>query len=285
MIFLNTPLQARIANRLGMISLFRLGYRQRIKKTTFKIPVIENREGLIYHLGVGEPFLLEVFEKLFAARKFTFLDAGVNFGQTLLKVKAVAPQAPYIGFEPSGLCAYYGSLLIKANRLHDARLIRCALSDKPGVLNLVAQSEGDTRATILENSLAQSEIVFSELVPVITIDSLIPILSEKGRDIILKVDVEGAEWMVFQGATNFVNEFRPVVIFENLPATDESKKKDQVSIAEFYLTNNYNLYLLDENNHRLEKISSINNPGNYSTTNYLAIPNEKLDWFPALLKS
>lgn len=283
MLFLTTPLQARIANRLKLLSLFRIGYKQRVLDTVFKIPVIENNEGLIYHLGVGEPFLLEVFKTLFDAKKFVFLDAGVNFGQTLLKIKGVAPNAPYIGFEPSGLCSYYVSVLIKANKLKNARLIRCALSDKPGVLTLFAESEGDTRATIITDSFPENQISSSELVPVVTLDSLIPIVTDSGNDIILKVDVEGAEWMVFKGATEFITSYRPVVIFENLPeAGNASKAEDQVSIGSYFISNSYNLYLLDEENHRIEKLEGISNKSNYTTTNYIAIPVEKTGDFPKL---
>ncbi|HZG24360.1 MAG TPA: FkbM family methyltransferase [Chitinophagaceae bacterium] len=283
MIFLNNSMHARIVNRLKLMSVVRLGYKSRVLNTTFKIPVIENNEGLIYHLGVGEPYLLEVFSDLYKSRKYVFLDAGVNFGQTLLKIKAVAPDAPYIGFEPSGLCSYYTSLLIKTNALTNAKLIRCALSNKPGVLTLFAQAEGDTRATVLANSFATGKDLFQELVPAVTLDSLVPVVTASGKDIILKVDVEGAEWMVFQGAESFITEYKPVIVFENLPYQDDvDKQQRQQFISAFLGTKGYNIYLIDEEKKKLQAITAINNKQDFLRTNYLAITGEQSSQFKLL---
>lgn len=282
MVYLSS-LAARILNRLHLLPLFRIGYKLSILSHNFKIPIIENKEGLIYHLGVEEPFLLKVFQALYKVKPYTFLDAGVNFGQTLLKTKAVSPETAYIGFEPSGLCSYYTSHLIKVNRLNNAKLIRCALSNNTGVLTLNAQSEGDTRATILEGSLSPEENVFQELVPAVTLDSLIPIITAAGKDIILKIDVEGAEWLVFQGAENFINSFRPVVVFENLPFKHDSIKEElQRTISDFFNKKNFKLYVIDEESSSLLKIASIYNRDEYMKTNYLAMPDEQVGLFEIL---
>ncbi len=237
----------------------------------------------MYHHSVGEPFLLEVFYNLFKAKTFTFLDAGVNFGQTLLKIKSINPNAAYIGFEPSGLCSYYTSHLIKVNRIAHAKLIRCALSNTTGVLTLHAQSEGDTRATILEGAIDFGEDVFQELVPVVTLDSLIPIIIAAGKDIILKIDVEGAEWLVLQGAQEFIEGYRPVIVFENLPYMgDQVKQVQQQSISDFFNKRNYRLYFLDESRNAVEAIDAINNEKEFSNTNYLAVPDEQTKLFAML---
>ncbi|MEJ7768328.1 MAG: FkbM family methyltransferase [Chitinophagaceae bacterium] len=282
MLYLSSQV-ARAMNRLQLLPLLRIGYKLTILNHTFKIPIIENKEGLIYNLGIGEPFLLSVFEQLYKVKSFTFLDAGVNFGQTLLKIKAVQPDVVYIGFEPSGLCSYYTSHLIKVNQFNNAKLIRCALSNKTGVLTLNAQSDGDTRATILENTLTREENVFQELVPVVTLDSLISIITESGKDILLKVDVEGAEWLVFQGATIFIDRFRPVIVFENLPSREDPvKRQQQQAITDFFVAKNFSLYMIDEENKKISAIKKIDNSQEILKTNYLAVPAEKKSSFPIL---
>ncbi|MEO5999940.1 MAG: FkbM family methyltransferase [Chitinophagaceae bacterium] len=282
MVYLS-PLVVRILNRLQLVTLFRVGYKLRLLNRTFKIPIIENKEGLIYHLGVTEPFLLHVFQQLYKVKNFTFLDAGVNFGQTLLKIKAVSAEAAYIGFEPSGLCSYYTSHLIKVNHIVHAKLIRCALSNETGVLTLHAQAEGDTRATILENNLYDAEEGFQELVPAVTLDSLISIVTADGNDIILKIDVEGAEWLVFQGAEKFINQFRPVIVFENLPCeNDQGKFRQQQRINDFFAENNFKLYVIDEENKTLTNVEGISNKNEYLKTNYLAVPDEQRQLFSML---
>ncbi len=283
MIFISR-LFARVANRLGLLEMFRIGYNFKILKSVFKIPVIENKEGFLYHLTISEPFILHLYKQLYDNENFMFLDIGVNFGQTLLKIKAVNPKASYIGLEPSGLCSYYTSLLIKINKFIDARIIRCALADKPGILTLYGHSEGDTVASILEPSTSGEEFSSREYVPVVTLDSLIPIVTSTGKEILLKVDVEGAEGLVFKGAELFINQFRPVIVFENLPAIqNEVMQSQQQYISNFFSAIKFNLYLLDEANSCLIAIKNIDNKSDYNKTNYLAIPSEKSHSFPQIL--
>lgn len=278
-----SPLSARIANRLGLLQIFRFGYTLKIFTSIFKIPILENKEGLIYHLYISEPFFLNIYQQLLGNKDIMFLDVGVNFGQTLLKIKAINAGASYIGFEPSGLCSYYTSHLIKTNNISDAQIIRCALADKPGVLNLYGHSEGDTTASLLEPSGGDSKYGFKEYVPVVTLDSLIPIITGTGKEIILKVDVEGAEWMVFEGGKAFIEEFRPLIVFESLPAwQDSAKQQKQKYISDFFANKGFYLYLLDESVGGLQKISHIDNKEDYNKTNFIAIPSEKSDMFPEL---
>ncbi len=277
MIYVSSALKIRILNRLGLLSLFRIGYKAKVLKHVFNIPIIENKEGLIYHLNINEPYLLHVFQLLNNSGKFFFLDAGVNFGQTLLKIKAVNPSIGYLGFEPSGLCSYYASHLIKVNNFRNSRVIRCALSNSMGVLTLHSQSDGDTRATILDNIISKEEDAFQELVPVVTLDSLIPVISAQGENFILKVDVEGAELLVFKGAEQFINEYRPIVVFENLPSNKSAdKSNEQQELSIFFINKNYHLFLMDEKKWKLEKLESIANEADFSETNYIAIPDEKI---------
>lgn len=262
-------------NRVGLLSKFRIGYTLQVLTHTFKIPVIENKAGLFLHQSVGEPYLLKVFQDLYKRRNFIFFDVGVNFGQTLLKVKAVKPDATYIGFEPSGLCSYYTSHLIKVNNIPNATLIKCALSNTTGVLPLHSETEGDTRATIMKSSYPGDD-KYQEMVPVVTLDSLMPILNASGKDILLKVDVEGAEWLVFQGGEQFLDTCRPVVVFENLPCNEDTvMQEQQQAISTFFTKKKFNLYLLDEKKYLLQQITAIYNKKDYSKTNYLAMPSEQ----------
>lgn len=230
--------------------------------------------------------MLSVLQHLYNTIDFLFLDVGVNFGQTLLKVKAINPKAFYIGFEPSGLCSYYSSHLIKINQMPDAQVIRCALCDKPEMLTLYAKAEGDTMASILDTFIAKERVNVKEYVPGVTLDSLIPIITSTGKEIILKVDVEGAEWIVFQGGQAFITQFRPVIIFECLTTGEDMlRQQQQQAISAFLLGKGFELYLLNESTALPEKISVIDNKADEGKTNYLAIPSEKVHLISKLLNN
>jgi FkbM family methyltransferase len=272
MIYTST-LAARALNRLGLLDVIRTGYKLNINGKAFKIPVIENKEGFIYHLGVMEPFFFEVLKKLYSHKNYQFLDVGVNFGQTLLKVKAINPSAKYFGFEPSGLCSYYASQLIRVNGFSNAQIIRTALSDTSGILTLQAPSEGDTRATIIEDEQSVNN-GYKELVPAIPLDSMMHLITEV-KDSILKVDVEGAEMMVFKGAEKYIDSYRPVLLFENLPSRNEAPKiAEQAAISDFFTGKKYRLFAIDELKKKVSPIDSIINPDDMQITNYMAVPAE-----------
>jgi len=283
MLFTSLLIQ-KILNKVGCLPILRIGYTLKVLNTLFRIPIIENKVGFGYHQSITEPFLLNIFKELYRHKDFLFVDVGVNFGQTLLKLKAVKHDASYIGFEPIGLCSYYTSLLIKVNSLLDARIIRCALSDSQGVIIIYSHGEGDTRSTIIKEQIESNNVSFQEHVPVLTLDIFSSLILEHEKEIILKVDVEGAEKLVFEGADNVITLKRPVVIFENLPFTlSRVKEKDQLDIANYFLGKSYLLFSIEQANGRIANITNLHNKDNFSSLDILAIPREKKDWISGLL--
>jgi FkbM family methyltransferase len=275
MLFFKHSIYPRIANRLGLLPFINVGYQIKVLKSRFRVPVLANKVGMNDHLTLTEPYVLEIFRRLNENSKFVFLDVGVNFGQTLIKIKSVNPDIPYIGFEPSGICGYYTSLLIKVNKIKNAQLIRCALSDAYGVLPLYSGGEGDTMASLIEYG-PRGGSGFKELVPTVPLDNLTSIILESGDDFILKIDVEGAESMVLNGARNFLMQHRPVVVFECLPSGGLPQKiQDHKSVSDFFAEVNYSLFLLNEQKHQPEKIESIVNTDDFNATNYIAVPEER----------
>src|ERR1700682_1074969 len=59
----------------------------------------------------------EVIGRLASSDRGTFLDVGVNVGQTLLDVCVTNPSARYLGFEPNISNVFYLREMIRANSL------------------------------------------------------------------------------------------------------------------------------------------------------------------------
>jgi hypothetical protein len=60
------------------------------------------------NFDLSEPWMVDALRRLLFLRPgAAFVDVGVNIGQTLLKLKSLAPDIVYVGFEPNPFCALY----------------------------------------------------------------------------------------------------------------------------------------------------------------------------------
>lgn len=141
--------------------------------------------------GYAEIFVKEIYH--FTADNDTpfIIDCGSNTGVTILYFKMLYPKAEVIGFEPSGKCFELIKKNIADNHLENVTVHNKAVSDKKGVANFwdPSMGKGDGRASILVDGQSQH---------MTTVESVV--LSDyitKPVDL-LKMDIEGSEFIVFQ---------------------------------------------------------------------------------------
>ena len=140
------------------------------------------------------------------------VDVGANLGTTALAMaRAVGELGQVIAFEPQPLMAQCLMTSLTLNEMYQVRLLSTALGSVRGWSTMAALGvqEGGNYGAI---GLGEGELA----VPVLTLDELaLPRLD------VLKVDVEGYEWSVVQGAQGQVLRHRPVLYLEakRLPGT------------------------------------------------------------------
>jgi len=143
-------------------------------------------------------FLCQLFDAV--------VDVGANRGNYYLNLKDIGYKNNVIAFEP--LSSAYYELQKIAKR--DPRLIlppRMALGDSDGevTINVAANSESSSLMPMLDTHLkAASDSVYigTEIVPVRRLDAvLFDYLPSQSKSIYLKIDVQGFEQQVLNGAT------------------------------------------------------------------------------------
>lgn len=140
------------------------------------------------------------------------VDAGCHTGQVLREMVALAPNGRFLAFEP--IPDLFGRLQAEFTA-DNIRLFQLALSDKAGttsfnyVITNPAYSglkkrvygrphEEDTQIQVQTETL--DAILRSEAVP---------------RVDYIKIDVEGAEYLVLKGAADCIKTHKPYIVFEH----------------------------------------------------------------------
>lgn len=142
-----------------------------------------------------------------------FVDAGANFGvYTLVASKLVGDTGRVLAFEPTAGSFATLRQNIDLNRSSNVRLFQVALAQKKGRAWLYHGWDP------VGNSLGRDPLSRSEGEEVQT-ESLDTVLKENGIDRVdvIKIDVEGAEELVLQGAIRCLTTQLPIVIFEVNP--------------------------------------------------------------------
>jgi FkbM family methyltransferase len=144
------------------------------------------------------------------------VDAGANEGIfTLMAARLVGPDGSVHAFEPSPRDRDRLAANISANRLTNVVVHAVALGRAEGKAVLqVSGSDRPGHNTLGGFAYADDHAAYSVDVEVTRLDQL-----ELTRLDLVKIDVEGSETAVLQGARESLTKFRPIVVVEAMEST------------------------------------------------------------------
>jgi len=267
----------KILIRLGWMKYFNLRYRSSYNNYPITIPVI-NGMGK-ENLTLSEQWMTAVITHLLKAKKGAFIDVGVNVGQTLLKLRSVDSNLKYIGFEPNPACVYYVQELIKANAFSNTTLVPAGISDEDHLLILNFYSDGalDSSASIVKDFRPQ-KIYRKEYVACFQYESFHELLENESISIV-KIDVEGAELQVLNSLANMLEQKRPFVLVEILPAyriENSDRITRQAEIQKLIKKLNYRILRIQKSTFGFTKIDRIDINPPIEDCDYLLCPDEDI---------
>ncbi len=156
------------------------------------------------------------------------LDIGANLGWfTVHMAKLVGPSGHVTSFEPRSDLFHYLSRTVCENKLDNVRLRDCALGDHIGEVELQWPADGINPGG---TQLKMTEVVSKRMLHQKTV---MRVLDEEINDNIdfIKIDVEGAERLVFNGAKQVLTQSRPVIMSELSP--DALRQVSNVGFDEY----------------------------------------------------
>jgi FkbM family methyltransferase len=142
------------------------------------------------------------------------LDVGANVGNYARYLRAIGYKGTIVCFEP--LSDAYSRLQILASRDTLLELApRMALGDKDGdvLINIAGNSESSSILEMLDshkNAAPDSIYVGSERAPLRKLDDVAPIFFFDKKAAFLKIDAQGYESRVLDGATNILSKIKGI---------------------------------------------------------------------------
>jgi FkbM family methyltransferase len=188
-----------------------------------------------------------------------YLDIGTNIGFHAMSVNKTAGCA-VLGFEP-----HPSHFSVAAHNCHNKniRLYNVAVGATDG--EIIIKDFDETEVGNYGDVSKTSEGI---TVPQVKLDTL-----ELDRCTLMKIDVEGLEFEVLQGATDTLHKFRPVVFFEAIEHEVWNKCVDYLAMRSYSM---YWVSCLTKPNAETFKQTDENPFGTGGVSNILAVPNEKM---------
>jgi len=140
-----------------------------------------------------------------------YVDVGANRGQVLREAVRLAPRGQHIAFEPIPAVA---EELARAFPAVDCRQL--ALGARADTAQFCYFRNLDGWSGLRRNAEISDERGDPEYIAV-TVSTLDAEIGERAPCVV-KIDVEGAELEVMQGARTLLSQVRPLLIFEHVPA-------------------------------------------------------------------
>lgn len=183
----------------------------------------------------------QVIQRLLRPDAFC-IDVGCHTGAILEKMMECAPQGKFWGFEP---LPHLYKQLRRQYRQANVRLFDTALSDRAGNVdfNYVVSNPGYSG---LQRRRYDRPKEIERTIRVQT-ERLDALLGPEEKVDFMKIDVEGAELQVLQGALQTIRRHQPAIVFEHgLGAADCYGTRPEDIFELLATTCKLHLYLLDE---------------------------------------
>jgi FkbM family methyltransferase len=170
------------------------------------------RGHMYYVLGFYEPELIRTLAQLLQPGD-TCLDIGGHAGYlAIIMARLVGPQGRVVAFEP--VPENFAALKenIELNGLANVTVECVAMGEKEGSMELICAKDQSLSWTASAAGYSMPAEPVRISVPVLSLDRYLQ--RHPLRPALLKIDVEGAELLVLQGARETLREIRPLVLVE-----------------------------------------------------------------------
>ena len=200
------------------------------------------------------------------ANKPVIIDIGANVGLfTTAFMAAARPPKLVLAIEPSNYV--FAILKIVTAKLDRVRCRKLALSHESGEVQLKTpiKKSGALRVGLSHIGDGDGMTAFLETVQTKRLDDLLTAESIPHVDIV-KIDVEGAEQHVINGAQNLINKTKPIWFIELVQGRADNFNGSASDIFQQFINAGYQAFILNDD-YGWDQVTSISD-----ATDYLFVP-------------
>ncbi len=176
--------------------------------------------------GIWEKKIYKIYQNKLKKHK-TAIDVGAYIGTHTLPMSSLCKKV--YSFEPNPALFSILKSNIKTNNIENVVYLPTALSDKNGMEEMDCRMSGTSRF----RHLIKKHRGFVEKVVCKRLDDLLP---EVNDCCFMKIDCEGAEFQVLEGAVDFIDRNRPTIVIEVFRIVEKRKM-----LQEWCENNAYNI--------------------------------------------
>jgi FkbM family methyltransferase len=175
------------------------------------------------------------------------LDVGANIGHhSIFLAKLVGKKGKVIAFEPIPKLSSQINESKKENKLENLKIINSALGEKNYDTVIYINKHVMGSSSILEKRYGQE--VEKVDIKVEKLDDIFTSLKINKIDF-MKIDVEGYEYFVLEGAKETITKYKPKIVIEYSPEYYRQNKMTHVDdIINFLKENKYSIFDIENNN-------------------------------------
>ncbi|MEB3181354.1 MAG: FkbM family methyltransferase [Nostocaceae cyanobacterium] len=196
----------------------------------------------------------------------TVIDVGANVGvYTFSAALQVGSEGRVLAVEPFSGCVNCLEETCRINQLSWVKVCPGAASDHNGIAKISLYAASELNEIIANEIAEKMQPGTFEEVSCFTLDSLVD--QEKLNQVdFLKIDAEGHELQVLAGSERILNDFAPIIMYENIAGS----KGSNLPVAEFLVSRGYELFRYKP---YLQQLIPINSEADlYGSLNIIALP-------------
>ena len=203
--------------------------------------------------GIWEEYETQLIHNLIKPGD-TVIDIGANIGYySLIAAKLTGKDGMVYSFEPEP--GNYELLVknVKINNYHNVIPVQKAISNENGELKLYLDKTNLGSHSFIEGDDRRRK---AGVVTVKT-TTLDDYFGEEDKEIgidFIKMDAEGAEGLVIQGAKKVIKKYTPKILMEFWPNGLRKLGTDPVQLLDDLQEFGYNIKVLDEENHEMKEM-------------------------------
>jgi FkbM family methyltransferase len=169
------------------------------------------------------------------------VDIGAHKGRYLWSLSRAVPDGRAVAFEPQPFLADYLRCVCRCAGLTNVAIEAAGVSSRSGKLTLAVIDQGThSHGASFEQALAEQHDCRHIEVPVVSLDEYFS--GEKAKIGAIKIDVEGHELSVLEGAAGLIDAYRPTIVCES---EERHKHAGHVgAVLDFFAARNYRGHFL-----------------------------------------